>query len=139
MDDLDELGSRLRVGIARMYRLFRASRPDGDLGDGAFWVLSHLAKEGPQTLSALSSRENVSAAAMSQTVNRLTSGGYAERIPDPSDGRRVLFRTTDKGTRLAEDARAERGAWLRERLEELDDADRAALSRAADLLTRWAS
>ncbi|MDM4761746.1 MarR family transcriptional regulator [Galbitalea sp. SE-J8] len=138
MDHEDELGTSVRTAIGRIYRRIRASRPEGELGDAAFWVLSHLHRAGPQSLGALAERERVTPAAMSQTVNRLTSAGYAERRPDPDDGRRVMFHVTEEGARLAGAARAERTAWLESKLDELDDADRAALARAAEILQRWA-
>jgi DNA-binding MarR family transcriptional regulator len=72
---------------------------------------------------------------MSQTVNRLTSGGYAVRTRDPHDGRKVLFSTTAQGDELAGATRAQRNAWLDERLRALSAEDRAVLARAAALLS----
>jgi DNA-binding MarR family transcriptional regulator len=72
---------------------------------------------------------------MSQTVNRLTSAGYAVRTRDPSDGRKVLFSTTAEGDDLASAARARRNAWLDERLRALAPEDRAVIARAAELLS----
>jgi DNA-binding MarR family transcriptional regulator len=62
----------------------------------------------PQTLTELSEHDRVSPASMSQTVNRLTSAGYAVRTRDPSDGRKVLFSATAEGDELAGAARAQR-------------------------------
>src|ERR1700734_761189 len=85
-----DLGSEVRSAIGRLYRRFRSERPEGGLGDGALEVLTHLHKHGPQTLTELSEHDRVSPASMSQTVNRLTSAGYAVRAREPHDRRKVL-------------------------------------------------
>jgi len=72
---------------------------------------------------------------MSQTVNRLTSAGYAVRTRDPGDGRKVLFSATPEGDELARAARAQRNAWLDEQLRALSADDRAVIARAAALLS----
>jgi DNA-binding MarR family transcriptional regulator len=72
---------------------------------------------------------------MSQTVNRLTSAGYAVRTPDPGDGRKVLFSATAEGDELASAARAQRNAWLDRQLRALSAEDRTVIARAAALLS----
>ena len=79
----DGLGGQVRTSIGGLYRRFRSERTPGDLGDTAFEVLSVLQKDGPQSLTELSERARVATASMSQSVNRLTAGGYAVRTPDP--------------------------------------------------------
>ena len=132
--DLSELRFAVASAVGRLYRRFRSDRIDGALGDAAITVLTLLYKEGPQTLKALSMHERVTPASMSQTVNRLTSAGYATREPDPDDGRRVLFRTTAAGDRLVAKDRSRRHAWLESQLRELPAKDRATLARAAEIL-----
>jgi len=133
-----DLGAQLRFAVGRLYRRFRSERPEGSLGDAALAVLTHLHKHGPQTLTELSEHDRVSPASMSQTVNRLTSAGYAVRTRDPADGRKVLFSATTEGDELAVAARAQRNAWLGERLGALSAEDRAVIARAAELLGRIA-
>jgi DNA-binding MarR family transcriptional regulator len=123
----------VRSAVGRLYRRFRSERPEGSLGDATLAVLTHLHKHGPQTLTELSEHDKVSPASMSQTVNRLTSAGYALRSRDPGDGRKVLFRATEEGNELAGAARAQRNAWLDERLSALSAEDRAVIARAAAL------
>ena len=60
---------------------------------------------------------------------RLTSAGYAVRTRDPDDRRKVLFTTTE-GDELASAARAQRNAWLNQRLQALSAEDRAVIARA---------
>jgi DNA-binding MarR family transcriptional regulator len=71
---------------------------------------------------------------MSQSVNRLTSAGYAIRTPDPKDHRKVLFSATPKGAELALAERNERHAWLDARLHALSPEDQSAIARACALL-----
>jgi len=132
--DLAELRFEVSTAVARLYRRFRSERIDGDLGDSAMTILSLLYKDGPQTLKALSDHDRVTPASMSQTVNRLTSAGYAVREPDPEDGRRVLFRTTPAGDALVAQARAKRHAWFEAQLQELGADDLVLLGRAAAIL-----
>ena len=129
-----DLGAQVRSAIGRLYRRFRSERPEGGLGDATLAVLSHLHKHGPQTLTALCEHDRVSPASMSQTVNRLTSAGYAVRTRDPDDRRKVLFSATAEGDELARAARAQRSAWLDQRLQALSAEDRAVIARAAALL-----
>jgi DNA-binding MarR family transcriptional regulator len=127
-----ELGGQVRSAVGRLYRRFRSERPEGGLGDA---VLTRLHKHGPQTLTELSEHDRVSPASMSQTVNRLTSAGYAVRTRDPDDRRKVLFSTTAAGDDLASAARAQRNAWLDQRLQALSAEDRAVIARATALLS----
>jgi DNA-binding MarR family transcriptional regulator len=130
-----DVGRQLRSAVGRLYRRFRSERPEGSLGDAALAVLTRLHKRGPQTLTELSEQDRVSPASMSQTVNRLTSAGYAVRTRDPGDGRKVLFSATAEGDELARAALAQRNAWLETRLRALSAGDRAVIARAAALLS----
>jgi DNA-binding MarR family transcriptional regulator len=133
-----DLGGQVRSAVGRLYRRFRSERPEGSLGDTALAVLTRLHKHGPQTLTELSEHDRVSPASMSQTVNRLTSSGYAVRTRDPDDRRKVLFSTTAEGDELASAARAQRNAWLDRRLQALSAEDRAVIARATALLSSLA-
>ncbi|MER5790449.1 MarR family transcriptional regulator [Streptomyces sp. NPDC001980] len=134
----DDLGAQVRSAVGRLYRRFRSERPEGGLGDVALEVLTYLHKNGPQTLTGLSEQGRVSPASMSQTVNRLTSAGYAVRSPDPRDGRKVVFSATEEGHRLGNATRMQRNAWLDEQLGALTAEDRAVIARAAELFSRIA-
>lgn len=128
------LGSQVRSTVGRLYRRFRSERPDGSLGDAALEVLSRLHKNGAQTLTQLSEHDHVTPASMSQTVNRLTSAGYAIRTPDLNDRRKVLFCTTSEGAELARDARIKRDAWLDAQLQALSPENQQVIIRACELL-----
>jgi DNA-binding MarR family transcriptional regulator len=128
------LGGQVRSTVGRLYRRFRSERPEGSLGDAALDVLTWLHKNGPQTLTELSEYSQVAPASMSQSVNRLTSAGYAVRTPDPSDGRKVLFSPTPEGAELARATRSQRDAWLDAQLRTLSPEDRNAIAHACSLL-----
>ena len=130
-----DLVGQLRSAVGRLYRRFRSERPEGSLGDAALAVLTRLHKHGPQTLTELSEHDRVSPASMSQIVNRLTSAGYDVRTSDRGDRRKVLFSATAAGDELASAARAQRNAWLDERLQALSAEDRAVIARATALLS----
>jgi DNA-binding MarR family transcriptional regulator len=134
-----DLGGQLRSAVGRLYRRFRSERPEGSLGDAALAVLTRLHKHGPQTLTELSEGDRVSPASMSQTVNRLTSAGYAVRTRDTRDRRKVLFSATAEGDELASAAQAQRNAWLDKQLRALSAEDRAVIARAAALLSSIAN
>jgi len=137
---LDEtgLGGRVRSTVGRLYRRFRSERPEGGLGDTALEVLTRLHKHGPQTLTQLSEYDHVAPASMSQSVNRLTSAGYAVRTADPHDRRKVLLRITPDGAELARAARSQRHAWLDAQLRALSPEDQDTIARACALLSNIA-
>ncbi|MGN6324647.1 MarR family winged helix-turn-helix transcriptional regulator [Pseudolysinimonas sp.] len=137
-NDPDELSQRLRTAVGRLYRRFRALRAHDELGDAALAVLSRVRKEGPQTLTALSGEARVTPSSMSQTVNRLTAGGYLVRAADPDDGRRVLFHLTESGRRVEGESVARSRAWFRAELVAATDHERAVLAEAAEILRRIA-
>lgn len=134
-EEATELGGRVRATVGLLYRRFRSERPEGALGDAALEVLTFLQKHGPHSLTELSERGHVAPATMSQSVNRLTSAGYAVRVSDPHDRRKVLFRTTPEGDELALATRSRRNAWLNARLHELGPEDQNAIIRACQLLS----
>lgn len=65
---------------------------------------------------------------------RLVEQGYVERSTDPADGRASLLRTTASGRAVLERWRAARREWLRDVLEDFDQAEQ---ERFADLFERF--
>ncbi|WP_078947941.1 MarR family transcriptional regulator [Streptomyces griseus] len=61
------------------------------------WTSTQPSSPVSVTRPGASERGGVSPASMSQTVNRLTSAGYAVRSRDPDDRRKVLFSATEEG------------------------------------------
>ncbi len=133
-----DLSAALRLAVGTLYRRFRSVRGEGELGEAATSALTRLLKNGPMTLTQLSDDARVTPSSMSQTVNRLTSGGYARREADPADGRRVLFRLTESGEEHAASTLARGRAWIDERLAELTADEQETLRRASALIMRVA-
>jgi DNA-binding MarR family transcriptional regulator len=129
-----EFAQSLGRAVGRIHRRFRSERADGELGDAAVTVLGVLQRNGRMSLSELSEHERVTPGSMSQTVNRLTSAGYAARTSDPGDKRRVLFEISERGAELAAEVRASRYTWLASRLNERTQAERDALEIARRVL-----
>ena len=77
-----------------------ASHGMSDLPRSGSWVLGTLAggELGPQELALKLGTSKQGLSRLSQT---LVDRGYATRMPDPSDGRRVLLQLTSRGREAA--------------------------------------
>jgi DNA-binding MarR family transcriptional regulator len=99
----------------------------GDLRPSLLAVGQHVGSGGTR-VTELAQRAELSKASVVAAVDELERLGYAERVPDPSDGRAKLVRTTDRGRDAEAAARraiAEaRDAWSKalgaERFEDLE-------------------
>jgi DNA-binding MarR family transcriptional regulator len=88
-------------------------------------VLDVLDQEGPVTAGRLAERCHLSPAAMTTAIDRLEARGYARRVADPGDRRRVLVeatpllreRTADIFMPLMEAALAMKGRYTAAELE----------------------
>ena len=67
-------------------------------------------------VSVLADRAGITKQSMGELVAHLERHGYVERVPDPSDGRAKLFRTTPRGREVFVIAR-ETGQELQARLD----------------------
>ena len=127
--------TRLRLAIVRLARRQR-QQSDIDLTLGLQSALGIIDVEGPLTLGELAALEQVSAPTISRMVDRLEDRGLVTRTPDVSDRRCVRIEMTDAGRDQLCEARVRRDAWVRARLDALDDADREALAAAVGPLER---
>lgn len=137
-DELDRLAYDLRAATFLLTRRLRLESHLDDITDSQLTVLLHLSRVGPSTPGQLAEFERVSAPSMNRTLNALATAGCVERVGDPADRRRVIVELTERGAELARAVRRRRNTWLGERLRPLSSADRAALERAAELLTGMA-
>jgi DNA-binding MarR family transcriptional regulator len=100
--------------ISRLSRILERRIADvlasSGLNESQFGVLAALRRAGPPyclSPTALYSSLLISSGAMTNRLERLTSSGLVERVPDPNDGRSMLVRLTPKGFRTIEQAVAQ--------------------------------
>ncbi|MFK0243171.1 MarR family winged helix-turn-helix transcriptional regulator [Amycolatopsis azurea] len=131
-----DLAHRLRPLVFRLYYLVRRETPQVQLTLTQGSVLSELLNGGPRRMSTLADLERVRMPTMTDVVRRLERLGLVSRRPDPADGRAVLVEVTEVGQRFHRRLIVAREEFLRERLLELDEHDRAAIEAALPALTR---
>jgi DNA-binding MarR family transcriptional regulator len=90
------------------------ARGHSDVRPALLQVAAHIARDGTR-ITELAARTQLTKATVVRTVDELERLGYAERVPDTTDGRAKLVRTTPKADAVAHDARAiiaeVRDAW----------------------------
>jgi DNA-binding MarR family transcriptional regulator len=131
-----DLAHRLRPLVFRLYHQVRRETPRLPLTLTQGSVLSELVHGGPRRTSTLAELERVRMPSMSDVVHRLERLRLVTRRPDPADGRAVLVEVTEEGRRFYAELIAAREEFLRERLIELDDADREAIEAALPALQK---
>jgi DNA-binding MarR family transcriptional regulator len=125
----DDAAGRLFIAIARLTRLMRRNAPVA-LSHGSITALATVVNEGPIRLGDLAVWEGVRAPTMTRIVDGLVLDGYAERIPDPADGRACLVRATPAGFEVLRGARTARAQVLSAGLDRLSAEQRAAVVAA---------
>jgi DNA-binding MarR family transcriptional regulator len=93
-----------------------------------------IAREGPLTLGELAASEQVAPPTVTKVVAKLEDRGLVEREADPTDRRVVRVVLSDRGEKWLEADRRRRHAWLADRIDKLDAADRDRLVRAVDAI-----
>jgi DNA-binding MarR family transcriptional regulator len=134
----DNLAIDLRTAVMRTSRRLRVEATGDVITPGQYTVLAQLHDGGPRTLRELAEREHVQAPSMTRIVNALADQGFVGRSAHPDDGRQVQVDITPAGSTVLEEARSQRTAWLAQRVAGLSDADRAVLSRAANIMQEMA-
>lgn len=71
-----------------------------ELGATQWYVLYHLAHDGPTMQRDLLGMLRVERATLSVVIGELVRKGFIEQVPDRADGRRKQLRLTDAGTGL---------------------------------------
>ncbi|MHB0859224.1 MAG: MarR family winged helix-turn-helix transcriptional regulator [Anaerolineae bacterium] len=103
------------------------------LAPGQFQLLMVLSCR-PINLSNLAETLEVSLPAMSNSVSTLVERGWAKRVKDPTDRRRVLVTLTPEGQRVLEDIRCRAEACIARLLGDLDSARRQRLLEGLEVL-----
>ena len=128
------VADRLHSAAIHLLRTLRRGDQALGVGPAKLSALSVLVFGGPRSIGALARAEQVRLPTMSRLVSALERDGFATRTPDPEDGRASRVHSTARGRTVLRQGRARRVATLTRRLEQLPEADRALLARAADLI-----
>jgi DNA-binding MarR family transcriptional regulator len=121
-----EDAGRLRLVLLRLARQIR-SNSTGDVTPSQLAVVATLARHGPSTISQIAEYEHVRVPSVSKIAEGVVSAGFAERLVDPADRRRVLLALSPSGEQLLSDIRRAGIGWLAPRIDELPPEDRTLL------------
>ncbi len=131
----DAHAARLRFVIGRLDRQLR-QQTDTTLSPTMLSIFGSIHLLGPISLGELAAHERLSAPTISKAATELEQQGMIERIRDADDRRVWRVQVTRKGERWSLALRAQRNAWLAQRIGRLDPDDRAALLAAVPVLER---
>jgi len=134
----EPLASALRIAVMRLARRMRSEKSDESMTLTQLSALATLANSGPLSPTALAERERVQPPSMTRVIALLVERGLAVRIPHPSDRRQAVIEISPEGRAIIDEDRRRRTAWLARVLEQLDEAERAALAVAIPILERLA-
>jgi DNA-binding MarR family transcriptional regulator len=104
------------------------------LSSTSITTLDTLEYAGPTRITDLATGEGLSQPGMTTLINRLEADGYAERFPDPTDGRAILVRITPAGREVLAKRQATRAAALIAAISRLPAEHQAALGAAVEAL-----
>ncbi|NEW76853.1 MarR family winged helix-turn-helix transcriptional regulator [Streptomyces rhizosphaericus] len=135
--DQTQLAADLAGVVTQLMRRMRAASSQGALTPSQRAVLSRLYNEGPTTTAALARAELVRPQSMRMILAALEEQELVERAPHPTDGRQVVFSSTEQGRQAITSARQAKQSWLLDAIDTRLDADeRRTLAEATDLLKR---
>jgi DNA-binding MarR family transcriptional regulator len=136
MNDPDDL-LRLILGAHALTRI--ASLETRSEAPAAQWrTLAILRDNGPQRLGELAALSRVTQPGMTRLAAQLAEAGLLSRAADPHDSRATVLAITAAGEAALHEWIELLGATLAPRFAGLDDDDRAALRRTADILSAMA-
>lgn len=125
----------LRLVVMRLARRLR-QQSEGDVTASRLSALSSINRLGPLTLGELAAVEQVQPPSMTKIVAKLEEQGFVVREPDLTDRRVTRVRVSDEGRSYVARSRTLKNAYLAERLDRFDAAERELLARALPLLER---
>jgi DNA-binding MarR family transcriptional regulator len=132
-----EDADRLRLAITRLQRRMRLQANAG-ITPSQLAVLGTLNRLGPLTLGELADAESVAPPSMTRTAAALEEKGLVERTVVSDDRRSSRLRITPQARRLMRTIRAQRTAWIADRVAELGTADILALENGITALEHLA-
>ncbi|TPW74598.1 MarR family winged helix-turn-helix transcriptional regulator [Schumannella soli] len=122
--------------VQSAHRLGRiAALATGNTAPVAHWrTLAVLESEGPLRVGELAAACRVTQPGMTRLLATLVEVEHVTRVADTADSRAWLIQLSPKGRAALDEWRGELGEALTPWFDGLDDADWAALDRAADIL-----
>ena len=134
-NDSVALANRLRPVLLRLARHVRREAAELGITAGQSALLAQIEDQPGITARELADHERISAPGMSAHLDRLETADLIVRTRG-SDRRRVGLTLSPKGRRVLKSVRAQRTAWLAERLDRLTDEERNAVESAIAPLAR---
>jgi DNA-binding MarR family transcriptional regulator len=131
------LADRLRLSATRLARRLR-QESGTDLTPSQLAALASVERHGPLTLGSLAEVEQVAPPSVTKVVTKLEAAGLVTRTPGVADRRVAWVAVTPGGAKALARIRKRRSLWLATRLAALDEADRARLAAALDVLEELA-
>lgn len=130
----------LQERMVALVRAFGLHRPDETpcgqpLPVSEAHALAELARGDGLSQNELAARLRLEKSTVSRLVGQLAARGWIERERDPSDGRAVCLRLTERGAALAGDIAEARRRKFAAVLERIPDDERDQVLRALDVLT----
>ncbi|AXK46760.1 MarR family winged helix-turn-helix transcriptional regulator [Brachybacterium saurashtrense] len=122
--------------VCSQFSRLAARRSEVGVGSVSWRVVATIERHGPLRLSEIAERERVSRPTATAVIKRLEEESLVRRDPDPSDSRSSLISTTSQGSARLAAWRGQLAAGVGELLDPLPAEDRAALERAAAVLSR---
>ncbi|HLW93788.1 MAG TPA: MarR family transcriptional regulator [Solirubrobacteraceae bacterium] len=126
----DELANQLRPLLIRLGRELRKEAIELGVTGGQVTMLYLISQNPGIGLRELAEHERIATPTASGLIDRLERAQLVRRVRSQTDRRRVGLTITPAGRRKLTAVRARRTAWLTERLERLEPAQRAAVERA---------
>ncbi|MDE1900581.1 MAG: MarR family transcriptional regulator [Alphaproteobacteria bacterium] len=137
----NDLAQTLAVEIRAIHRALKVRvRENGgtkNLTASQMFVLAHLEKDGPATVSSLARAEGMRPQSMSELIAPLQEAGFISGKPDPKDGRQTLMSLTPKCVEWIKTGKAESHDWLTKTISQrLTPQEQVELNTALKLLRR---
>lgn len=135
-DDLRRIETEVGALLRRVKRVMaeRALQVHPELHPMTYFLLTHLAANGPMRGADLSGAFGMDKGGVSRQVQTLVDLGLVERMPDPEDRRAILLDATAEGRERLSAVSQSRSDRFDERLSDWSDAD---LSAFADQLASY--
>jgi DNA-binding MarR family transcriptional regulator len=137
-DALDQMIAKLLIANGNLSRRLQAESNFQRLTWSQVGVMSRLERGGPTTPAALARAEAVKPQSMSGTLANMETEGLVRRMPDPEDGRQILFELTEQGRNVRQAVRIARQDWLRSQMKNLSEDELDTLQAAVEIIGRMA-